>query len=61
MNNKEAFDFLSSRKSVRDATIVFMDSQQLDDKHYSCIRYEFVELKGDSEIFRKRNDQIMVC
>ncbi|KAI6650537.1 hypothetical protein LOD99_7588 [Oopsacas minuta] len=56
MNNKEAFDFLSSRKSVRDATIVFMDSQQLDDKYYSCIRYKFVELKGDREIFRKRND-----
>ena len=56
MNNKEAFNFLSSRKSVRDATIVFMDSQQLDDKHYSCNRYKFVELKDDREIFRKRND-----
>ena len=50
MNNKEAFYFLSSRKSIRDATIVFMDSQQLDDKHYSCIRYKFVELKGDRDI-----------
>ncbi|KAI6659668.1 hypothetical protein LOD99_14591 [Oopsacas minuta] len=56
MTTKEAFDFLSSRKSVRDATIVFMDSEQLDDKYYSCIRYKFVELKGDREIFRKRND-----
>ena len=56
MNNKEAYEFLSSRKSVRDATIILMDSQQLDDEHFSNIPYKFVELKNDREKFRKRND-----
>ena len=54
MNNKEAFDFLNSKPSVREATSTFLDIFDLDNEQFCLSRRRFAELKSERDYYRKK-------
>ena len=55
MNNKDAFDFLSSKESVRKSSTDFLDSHNISEDDYLKIRRKFGDLKFQRDNFSKRN------
>ena len=53
MNNKDAFDFLSSKESVRKASTDFLDSHNISEDNYHKIRRKFGDLKFQRDNFSK--------
>ena len=56
MNNREAYEFLASKGSVREATTDFLQCFDLEEEKFHCIRRKFAELKKDRVLYRKKND-----
>ena len=56
MDNKEAFCFLNSHSSVRQATEVFLESYLIPDSEKHCVRRRFTKLKSDRSFYSKQND-----
>ena len=54
MNNREAFDFLKSKTSVREASIEFMTRYNLGEDQYDRIRYQFCEMKSSRDFTGKK-------
>ena len=56
MNNREAYEYLVSKGSVREATTDFLECFDLEEEKFHCIRGKFAELKNDRVLFRKKNN-----
>ena len=53
MNNLEAWDYLSSKESIRVAVIDFVENFQLEVSEVDSLQYKFRNLKSTRESSRK--------
>ena len=53
MNNREAWDYLSARESIRDTFKEFMQEFQIEENEYESIRHKFNILKSTRDSSRK--------
>ena len=49
MNNREAWEYFTSKKSERDAAVTFISEFNLDENEVNSIRYKFNSLKSSRE------------
>ena len=56
MNNKDAFDFLSSKSTIKEATDAFIDRFQLSQSEENLINKKFRNLRSERSTFRKNSD-----
>ena len=53
MNNRDAWDYLSTKDSVRDAAKAFMQEFRIEENEYEPIRHKFNILKSTRDSSRK--------
>lgn len=54
MENHDAFVFLNSKSSIREATELFIEQYNIDENEYETIRNKFRKIKSEQVSFRKR-------
>ena len=56
MNNREAYEFLNSKTSIRTAVEELMTIYQMDQSESSSVRHKFSRLRPERDSYRKRSD-----
>ena len=56
MNNRDAYEFLSSKTSIRAAVEEFMSIHQLEQGESSSLRHKFCQLRPERDSYRKFSD-----
>ena len=56
MNNREAYEFLNSKTSIRTDVEELMTIYQMDQSESSSVRHRFSRLRPERDSYRKRSD-----